>query len=170
MWVFRINDPHLNAGRIKSRPEAGVRDDEQQLIAKLRKIEQLFARPGTDGEREAAESASSRIRARLQLFEQAQPAIEYRFSLTDAWSRSLFIALLRRHGLRAYRYRGQRHTTVMVRVTRAFVDETLWPEFQQSQAVLHEHFAAVTKRVIAQAIGTDDAEVEVREGQTLEAE
>ena len=149
--------------------EAGVRDEEQQLIAKLRKIEQLFARPGTDGEREAAETASSRIRARLRVLEQTEPAVEYRFSLADPWSRSLFIAVLRRHGLRPYRYRGQRHTTVMVRVTRSFVDHTLWPEFQQSQAVLHEHFAAVTKRVIAQAIGSDDAEVEVREGQTLEA-
>lgn len=53
----------------------------------------------------------------------------------------------------------------MVRVTKSFVDQTLWPEFQQLQRVLHEHFEAVTKRVIAQAIGSDDAEVEVREGQ-----
>lgn len=40
-------------------------DEEQQLIARLRKIEALFARPGTEGERRAAEHASHRIRARL---------------------------------------------------------------------------------------------------------
>lgn len=146
-----------------------MRDEEQELITKLRKIEQLFARPGTDGERTAAQRASSRIRARLRKLEPAEPLIEYRFSLADGWSRSLFIALLRRHGLRPYRYRGQRHTTVMVRVAKSFVDETLWPEFEQSQAVLYEHFAAVTKRVIAAAIGSNDPEVEIREGEAAEA-
>ena len=142
---------------------------EDELIVKLRKIEQLFARAATDGERQAAGSASNRVRVRLQALDQHEPAIEYRFSLADGWSRALFIALLRRHQLRPYRYRGQRHTTVMVRVTKSFVEQTLWPEFQQSQAVLYEHLEAVTKRVIAQAIGGPDADVEIREGQALEA-
>jgi hypothetical protein len=142
-----------------------VLDEEQQLIAKLRKIEALFARPGTEGERRAAENASNRIRARLKDIE---PAVEFRFSLTDAWSRSLFIAVLRRHGLRPYRYHGQRRTTVMVRVAKSYVDATLWPEFLQLQNVLHEHFEAVTKRVMAQAIGTEDGDVELRQGQVLE--
>ena len=142
---------------------------EHELIAKLRKIEALFARPGTDGERGAAETALERIRERLRALEQAEPVVECRFSMTDGWSRSLFIALLRRYGLRPYRDSRQRHTTVMVRVTQTFVDQTLWPEFQQFQTVLHEHFAAVTKRVIARAIGQDDAEVEVRYVRELEA-
>ena len=55
----------------------------------------------------------------------------------------------------------------MVRVAKSYVDATLWPEFQQLQAVLHEHFEAVTKRVIAQAIGAEDGDVEMREGQAL---
>lgn len=142
--------------------------NEEQLIAKLLKIEALFARPGTDGERDAAESALTRIRARLRALEQQERAVEFRFSLADAWSRSLFIALLRRYGLTPYRYRGQRRTTVMVRVTQAFVDETLWPEFQEFQAVLHDHFHAVTQRVIAKAIGGDGADIELRQEQTLE--
>jgi hypothetical protein len=146
-----------------------VVDEEQDLIAKLRKIEQLFARPGTDGERQAAQHASNRLRARLEALERTEPVVEYRFSLADAWSHRLFIALLRRHGLRPYRYRGQRYTTVMVRVAKSFVDRTLWPEFNQAQALLHEHFEAVTRRVVAQAIGGADEEVEVREGHGLEA-
>lgn len=101
--------------------------------------------PVTDGERDAAESAWTRIRARLRPWNQAERIVEFRFSLTDAWSRSLFIALLRRYGLRPYRYRGQRRTTVMVKVTQTFVDETLWPEFQQFQAVLHDHFHTITR-------------------------
>jgi hypothetical protein len=144
-----------------------MHDDERELVEKLRRIEQLFARPGTDGEREAAEQASRRIRARLEALERADPPIEYRFTLTDPWSRSLFIALLRRHGLRPYRYYGQRRTTVMVRVGKVFLDRTLWPEFQQSQVVLHEHFEAVTKRVIAEALGDTDGDVEVREARAL---
>jgi len=146
-----------------------VLDEEQQLIAKLRKIEALFVRPGTEGERRAAQNASNRIRARLSALEAAEPAVEFRFSLTDAWSRSLFVAVLRRHGLKPYRYHGQRRTTVMVRVVKSYVDKTLWPEFLQLQAVLHEHFEAVTKRVIAQAIGAEGGDVEMREGQGIEA-
>ena len=42
-------------------------------------------------------------------------------------------------------------------------------EVIQLQTVLHEHFEAVTKRVIAQAIGSEDGDVELREGQALEA-
>ncbi|MCR4339214.1 MAG: hypothetical protein NUW01_04920 [Gemmatimonadaceae bacterium] len=55
----------------------------------------------------------------------------------------------------------------MVRVVKSYVDATLWPEFLHLQTVLHEHFEAVTKRVIAQAIGTEDDDVELREGQAL---
>ena len=139
-------------------------DEEQQLIARLQKIEALFARPGTEGERRAAEYASHRIRARLTALEDIEPAVEIRFSLTDAWSSSLFIAVLRRHGVKPYRYRGQRRTTVMVRVAKSYVDATLWPELLQLQTVLHEHFEAVTKRVIGQAIGADAGDVELREG------
>lgn len=148
--------------------EAPVLDEEQQLIAKLRKIEALFARPGTDGEKRAAEQASNRIRARLSVLEEIEPAVEFRFSFADAWSRSLFIAVLRRHRLKPYRYHGQRRTTVMVRVVTSYVDATLWPEFLQLQAVLHQHFEAVTKRVIAQAMGAEDDDVELRSGQALD--
>lgn len=143
-------------------------DEEQQLIAKLRKIEALFARPGTDGERRAAENASNRIRARLAALEDVEPAVEFRISLADAWSRSLFSAVLRRHGLKPYRYHGQRRTTVMVRVVQSYLDATVWPEFRQLQAVLHEHFEAVTKRVIARAMGTEDSDVELRDGPAIE--
>ena len=126
-------------------------------------------RPGTPGERAAAENASNRLRARLAALEKSEPAVEFRFSLTDAWSRSLFSAVLRRHGLTPYRYRGQRRTTLMVRVVRSYLDAKVWPEFPQLQSVLHDHFEAVTKRVIAQAMGTEDRDVELRDGTAHEA-
>jgi hypothetical protein len=145
---------------------------EERLIEKLRKIEALFARPTTPGERLAAASARDRIRQRLRELERSEPAIEYRFSLPDGWSRSLFVALLQRYGLSPYRYRGQRYTTVMVRVTASFVDEVLWPEFQELNGTLQEHLQLVTSRIIRQAIHSGTVEVEERDqgGPALAAE
>ena len=57
----------------------------------------------------------------------------FRFTLADTWSRKLFLSLLRRYDLKPYRYRGQRRTTVMVKVPKPFVHETLWPEFRQKR-------------------------------------
>lgn len=164
--AFRRIFAHTPHGRPPERAapgEAAVQQDEEaRLIEKLRKIEALFARSTTPGERVAAENARERIQARLHRLEAVERAIEYRFSLPDAWSKALFIALLRRYGLSPYRYRGQRRTTVVVRVMRSFVEEVLWPEFQQLDATLRSHLDAVTKRVIARAVHGDDSEVEER--------
>lgn len=127
-------------------------DEEQRLIEKLQKIETLFARTMHPGERQAAESALDRIRRRLAQMEKSEPAVEFRFSLSDPWSAALFSALLHRYGLRPYRQVGQRRTTLMVKVARTFVDDVLWPEFQQLSATLHSHLDSVTTRVIHEAI------------------
>lgn len=136
--------------------------EEARLIEKLRKIERLFARTEVAGERAAAESALERIRERLDQLARSEPAVEFRFSLPDAWSKSLFLALLRRYGLAPYRYRGQRRTTVMVRVARSFVDQTLWPEFRELDATLRDHLDSVTRRIIATAIHGDVRDAEER--------
>ncbi len=138
--------------------------EEDRLLEKLGKIEALFARAGTAGERAAAANARDRIRERLVQLEKSERAVEHRFSLPDAWSKSLFIALLRRYGITPYRYSGQRRTTVMARVTRTFANEVLWPEYQQLDATLREHLESVTQRIIAQAIHGDGADAEERRG------
>ena len=131
---------------------AEILDEEQRLIDKLRKIEKLFARTTYAGEREAAGIARERIRLRLAELEKSERPIEYKFTLPDGWSVSLFIALVHRYGLKPYRRPSQRRTTVMVKVTRSFVDEVLWPQFQQLNDTLAEHLDAVTRRIIEQAI------------------
>lgn len=136
--------------------------EEERLVEKLRRIEALFSRPGTEGERIAAERARERILARLKEVEKVDPAVEYKFTLSDEWSRHLFMALLRRYGLTPYRYRGQRRTTVMTRVSKRFVDETLWPEFQALQATLQDYFDEFTSRIIAQVLSTDSRDAEER--------
>jgi tRNA nucleotidyltransferase (CCA-adding enzyme) len=132
--------------------------DEAALQAKLERIEALFAGAATAGERSAAAGARERILARLHALARESPAIEYRFSMADLWSRKLFLALLRRYELTPYRYRGQRHTTVMVRVPKRFVDETLWPEFEQLSNTLRRYLDEVTARVVAQVLDGDGSE------------
>jgi hypothetical protein len=135
--------------------------DEQRLFEKLRRIEALFAGATTEGERLAADAARERIRERLQALSGAEQAVEHRFSLRDTWSRRIFVALLRRYGIEPYRYPGQRYTTVMARVAARFVDETLWPEFQEIHAVLASYLDEVTNRVLTQMIHGDTSEAAV---------
>ena len=135
--------------------------DEARLIERLRLIETLFSGATTDGEKVAAERARNRIRERLALWEKAEPPVEYRFSMADMWSRKVFVALLRRYGIRPYRYSGQRYTTVMASVSKGFVDETLWPEFQEISDTLSRYLSDVTDRVVHQVIHQDSSEAEV---------
>jgi hypothetical protein len=137
--------------------------DEAKLIEKLRKIEALFSGATTEGEKIAAERARQRILERLEAWAREDPPVEYRFSMGDLWSRKVFVALLRRYGVRPYRYRGQRYTTVMARVSARFVDETLWPEFQELSETLRTYLSEVTDRVVTQVIHQDSSEAEVVE-------
>src|SRR5712691_3751447 len=105
--------------------------ERDRLLEKLRRIEALYAGAATDGERAAADGARKRIAAKLTEHEVADPPVEYRFTLNNPWSRKLLVALLRRYGIRPYRYPRQRYTTVMARVSRSFVADTLWPEFEE---------------------------------------
>ncbi len=135
--------------------------DESKLIQKLRRIEALYAGAATDGEKDAAERARQRILERLGAWERKDPAIEYRFPMRDVWTRKVFVALLRRYGIKPYRYPRQRYTTVMARVPARFVDETLWPEFQEISETLRSYLAEVTERVVSQVIHEDSSEANV---------
>jgi hypothetical protein len=96
--------------------------------------------------------------------------VEFRFSLADQWSRHLFVALLRRYGIQPYRYSRQRRTTVMARLSRSFVNDTLWPEFLELQASLAAYFDPLTDRVIEQALDVKAGEAEERREQDTAAE
>ena len=140
---------------------------EQDLLDKLGKIERLYAGAATHGEKEAAAEAIARIKRRLGETARIERPIEYKFTLTDGWSKKLFIALLRRYSLKPYRSARQRRTTVMVRVPRTFVDQTLWPEFIELSEVLKTYLDDVTQRVIARAIHADEGEEEIRNEDSL---
>jgi hypothetical protein len=135
--------------------------NEQKLIEKLRLIEALFSGTTSPGEKVAAELAKERIFERLRQMEKEEPLIEYRFTMADMWSRKVFVALLRRYGINPYRYHGQRYTTVMARVSKRFVDETLWPEFNEISETLKTYLSEITERVVSQVIHQDSSEAEV---------
>ena len=141
---------------------------EQDLLDKLSKIERLYAGAATPGEKEAAADAIARIKRRLGETAKVDRPIEFKFTLADGWSKKLFNALLRRYELKPYRYARQRRNTVMVRVPRSFVNETLWPEFLELSKVLQSYLDEVTERVISGAIHANEGEEEVIAGEYLE--
>jgi len=89
-------------------------------------------------------------------------SLETQFTLPDQWSRRLFTALCRRYGLEPYRYRRQRHTTVVVRAPRSFINNTLWPEFLQIKDALDEYLNEATERIIREEVYGNSAEAPER--------
>jgi hypothetical protein len=58
-----------------------------------------------------------------------------------------------------------------VKVPKRFVDETLWPEFEQVDAALQAYLHEVTERIIAETIHRDSSEAtEVAEAPRLAAQ
>ena len=137
---------------------------EEQIREKLRKISALFEGATTIGERNAAAAAIERVKKALGAMLKSEQPEEYKFTLPDSWQRRLFAALCRRYGLEPYRYKRQRHTTVMVRGPRSFVDKTLWPEYQELRAALDDYLNNATERIIREVVHRDAEEASERAG------
>jgi hypothetical protein len=131
---------------------------EGTLLEKLRKIEALHAGTTVAGEKEAARRAAERIRARLAELRGREEDEELLYRLPDPWKRKLFVALCRRYGIKPYRERGRRYSTILVRAPRTFQDRTLWPEFLALSEELHAHLEELTDRVIRETIDEDVSE------------
>ena len=127
-----------------------------ELISKIHKVEALYRSTQSQGEMQAARGALERLQAQLAAV--PQPAVEFKFCLTDPWKRQLFLALVRRHDLQPYRRQRQRYNTVMVRLQRKFLDEILWPEFLQLSQLLHDYLDEATRDVISRAVHRDLSE------------
>jgi len=137
---------------------------EQELRERLRKISALFEGATTPGERNAAAAAIDRVKKALGAMQQTERAVEVQFTLPDRWQRRLFAALCRRYGLEPYRYKRQRYTTVMVRAPHSFIDNTLWPEYQEIKGALDEYLNEATERIIREEVYGDAREAPERRG------
>ena len=137
--------------------------DIRQLIDTLLKVEALHAGATTPGEKDAAEAAIERIKRKLEQFAEVDSPQEMKCTFSNHWSKRLFCALARRYDLKPYRYYRQRHTTVMLRVPRRFLDEVLWPEFVELDDILEKYLDEMTAKIISEAIFKGSAEEEVRD-------
>ena len=125
---------------------------ERMLREKLRKIEALFAGATTEGERVAAGAAADRIRERLGRAAGEEGEVEMKFSISDAWSRQLFVALCRRYGLRPFRYHRMHRQSIIIMAPESFVERVLWPEFEELSAALTAYLSEITERVIREEV------------------
>ncbi len=138
--------------------------NDAQIRERLAKIKALFDGATTNGERDAAAEAMLRINQKMAVRMGATGAEEFRFSLPNAWSTRLFIALCRSKGLKPYRYPRMRRTSICVRAEITVVDYELWPEFQQMNDVLQQHLGELADHIIAECINPDRADADVVAG------
>jgi hypothetical protein len=129
-------------------------DDIRDMLAKL---EALFARGATAGERAAAGAARDRLQGRLGLEAEGRedPETELQYSLPDVWSVRIFVALCPKHGVQPYRYPRQRRTTVMVRVRQLSFERTVGTEFGTLHRELTAYFNETVDHLIADAMKSD---------------
>ena len=128
--------------------------DETRLKEKLRAIEALFAGATTPGERDAAGAARQRLIERLATLA-AEAPVEWQYTGLNPWDQRLLLSLAKRYGLKPFRYKGQRKTTVVVKGPRSFIEEVFSPEFERMAKTLFEHLDEVAKRVIEEVIDTE---------------
>lgn len=139
---------------------SGNNVSEALLRDKLRKIEALFAGAATAGEKAAAGAAAGRIRALLGNAAGNEAAGEIKCSISDMWSRQLFMALCRRYGIRPFRYRRTHRQTVIVKAPRVFFDQVLWPEFLELSGALTAYLTEITERLIREEVHGETQEAE----------
>ena len=99
-------------------------------------------------------------RDRLGLAARKEKKIEMKFSISDTWSRQLFVALCRRYGLRPFRYRRMHRQSIIIRAPKSFVEQVLWPEFEELSAALTAYLAEITERVIREEVHSETGEAE----------
>jgi hypothetical protein len=133
---------------------------EQILRDKLRKIEALFAGAATPGEKAAAGAAAVRIRQRLGQAAGKEKSVELKFSIPDLWSRQLFIALCRRYGMRPYRHPRMHRQSIILNGPKSFIEQMLWPEFQELNAALVAYLSEITEKVIREEVHKETGEAE----------
>jgi hypothetical protein len=131
--------------------------DQDDIREKLAKLEALFSRGATAGERAAAGAALERLQSRLDIDtpSKEEPVIELQYSLPDIWAVRLFVALCRKHDIKPYRYPRQRRTTVMVRVQKTSFEQTIAREFQTLHRELTIYFNETLNHLIANVMKSD---------------
>jgi hypothetical protein len=128
--------------------------EEDKLIDRLRTIEATFA---GSTEADSADRARARILAIIAELATKEPPVEFQMSARDFWSYRILVALLRRYGVKPYRYPRQRPTTVMAKMSPSFAHEIFVPEYRRFSSAIEEYFHGITERVVARSSGATAA-------------
>jgi len=115
----------------------------EDIYDKLRKIERLIQRTSSEGERHAAERAKNRLQGRI-----SDIAIEYTIRSCSPWQKRLFVAVCNKYGYKTYRYRRQKYTTTMIKISKLEMDTVIWPEHQRYSNLLNEMITEITDDLI----------------------
>lgn len=139
-----------------------VMDLTEEIRAKLEKLEELFARGATPGERAAAGAARDRLAKKLKISQEDE--IELQYSLPDGWAVRIFVALCRKRGVKPFLYPQRRRTKVIVRVQPDVFDMTVGAEFRTSHAELVAYFKDTVDHLIADAMKSDGDDENIKTG------
>ena len=113
------------------------------ISEKMKKVEALIARAGTEGERQSAIFAKERLQKSV-----AEIVVEYTIRMNDVWHKRLFTAICHKYALNPYRYYRQKYTTVMVKISKEFLDVVVWPEYLKYAKILEELVDEIASEVI----------------------
>lgn len=121
----------------------------QHLLERIKKIEALILGAGTEGEKNAALSAKDRILKKYPALEIHKNPKEYSLYTSSEWNKRLLLAICRKYGVKPYRYKRQKYTTVMVNINEEFLNKVLWKEFQEYSKHLDQLVSEITNDLIS---------------------
>ena len=64
------------------------------------------------------------------------------------------------YGLRPFRYRQMHRQSLVIKAPESFIQQILWPEFQELNAALVAYLAEVTERVIREEVHRETSDAE----------
>lgn len=122
----------------------------KDYLERIKKIEALIARAHTKGERKAAQSAKQRLLGKYPELDLQNNKREFALYTQGNWQKKLLLALCGKYGIEPYRYKRQKHTTVMVNINEHFLNEVFWKEFLEYSEQLEDLIEDLTDNLIRQ--------------------
>lgn len=130
----------------------------EELLDKIRKVEALIEGAKTEGERNAAISAKNRLDEK-RLKELESDKKEYALYTQGNWHKKLLLAICRKYGIRPYRYKRQKYTTVMININEDFLNNVLWKEYLEYSQHLGILVEEITNGVIRKIHQDEDEDI-----------
>jgi len=131
----------------------------ESLLEKIKKIEALIDGASSEGEKEAAISAKKRILNKYPHLEIHKDPKEYSLRTEGEWDKKLLLAICRKYGIKPYRYKRQKYTTVMVNINEEFLNKVLWKEYTEYSSHLNKLIGEITDSLISKIHKHEDEDI-----------